>query len=122
MKNIYIIPTDKASKLFFNKIENKFIIDNHFEDTIKESWFQDYNIYITSDEEIKEGDGFLDDNNSIGQSYKLSHVQFANPKKIILTTDQDLISDGIEQISENALLKIVEYINSGKNIESFDEL
>jgi hypothetical protein len=48
-----------------------------------------HNIYITSDEEIKEGDWFLDDNNSIGQSYKLSHVQFANPKKIILTTDFD---------------------------------
>lgn len=43
-------------------------------------------------------------------------------KKIILTTDQDLINDGIEQISEDTLLKIVERINSGKNIESFDEL
>lgn len=43
-------------------------------------------------------------------------------KKIILTTDQDLIADGVEQISEDTLLKIVEHINSGKNIESFDEL
>ena len=43
-------------------------------------------------------------------------------KKIILTTDQQLIADGIEQISEDTLLKIVEHINSGKKIESFNEL
>jgi hypothetical protein len=29
-------------------------------------------------------------------------------KKIILTTDQDLIADGVEQILEDTLLKIVE--------------
>ena len=43
-------------------------------------------------------------------------------KKIILTTDQDLISNGIKQISDDMLLKIIEHINSGKNIDSFDEL
>lgn len=53
----------------------------------------------------------------------ISRKSFNNGfKKIILTTDQDLINDGIEQISEDTLLKIVEHINSGKNIESFDEL
>jgi hypothetical protein len=43
-------------------------------------------------------------------------------RKSSITIDQDLIADGVEQISEDTLLKIVEHINSGKNIESFDEL
>jgi|688.fasta_scaffold705749_1 hypothetical protein len=63
--------------------------------------------YITDDSEIKEGDWFTDDNNSLKRSYKLSHVQFANPKKIILTTDQDLIKDGVQ-------------IVKGVGIESFN--
>ena len=60
-------------------------------------------LFITSDEEIKGRDWFLDDNNSISQSYKLSHVQFANPKKIILTTDQDLVKDGVQVIDDEFL-------------------
>ena len=102
------------------------------------------NIYITSDEEIKVGDWCIM-TNDYGDNYlvrvislkciggKEIRVQLLlNGKentpllekceKIILTTDQDLIADGIEQISEDTLLKIVEHINSGKNIESFDEL
>jgi hypothetical protein len=64
---------------------------------------QNQHIYITSDEEIKEGDWFIDNNNSLKRSYKLSHVQFANPKKIILTTDQDLINDGVQAIDDEFL-------------------
>ena len=60
-------------------------------------------LFITSDEEIKEGDWFTDNNNSLKTSYKLSHVQFANPKKIILTTDQDLIKDGVQAIDDDFL-------------------
>lgn len=58
------------------------------------------NIYITSDDEIKEGDWFLDDNNQISHSYRLSNVKFANPKKIILTDNKDLIKDGVQAIDE----------------------
>jgi hypothetical protein len=118
MKNIHLLPTDKPSRLF--------VYDGKL-GLAKESQYgsdaiQNQNIYITNSEEIKEGDWFTDNNNSLKRSYKLSHVQFANPKKIILTTDQDLIADGTEQISEDTLLKIVEHINSGKKIESFNEL
>ncbi len=121
MKNIYIIPTDKPSKLFFNKIENKFIIDNHFEDTIKESWFQDYNMYIISDEKIKEGDWyatFILDPNTKWETRKFSYVVKADLnktndyliepfskycKKVILTTDENLIKDGIQEIDDDFL-------------------
>jgi hypothetical protein len=51
-----------------------------------------------SDEDIKEGDWFTDDNNSLRRSYKLSHVQFANPKKIIshLSLNNSPILEGVD--------------------------
>jgi hypothetical protein len=67
------------------------------------TWVEGRNIYITNDEEIKERDWFTDSNNSLKKNYKLSHVQFANPKKIILTTDQDLIKDGVQAIDDEFL-------------------
>ena len=60
-------------------------------------------IYITSDEEIKEGDWYLD---------TVANVLFKNDKiflnglgykKIILTTDQDLIKDGVQAIDDEFL-------------------
>jgi len=59
--------------------------------------------YITDDSEIKERDWFTDNNNSLKKSYKLSHVQFANPKKIILTTNDLLIKDGVQAIDDEFL-------------------
>jgi len=102
-------------------------------------------LFITSDEEIKVGDWCLDikrniifqskrtdklDTPLIGTSKKIPIIICTyegcyikeDCKKIILTTDPDLIADGVEQISEDVLLQIVEHINSGKNIESFDKL
>tara|TARA_R110000868_G_scaffold25451_3_gene99481 strand:- start:1677 stop:2504 length:828 start_codon:yes stop_codon:yes gene_type:complete len=89
MKNIHILPTDKPSRLQLNVNTKMLVLFNNIQSNNESAHLTTQNIYITSDEEIKEGDWFLDDNNSIGQSYKLSHVQFANPKKIILTTDFD---------------------------------
>ena len=53
------------------------------------------NIYITSDEEIKEGDWFISlYSNSIQRELKLDWTLNKDAyKKIILTTDQDLIKD-----------------------------
>jgi len=79
-----------------------------------------------TDEEIKDGDWFTDDNNSLKTSYKLSHTQFANPKKIILTTDQDLIKDGAQAIDDEFLEWICnnpsyEEVEIGnQSIKSFD--
>lgn len=67
-------------------------------------------IYVTSEEEIKEGDYFLDDNNSISQSYKLSQVQYANPKKIILTNNPNL---PIQQLTS----KDVEYCKGKSEVK-----
>lgn len=63
-------------------------------------------IYITSDEEIKEGDWCLDiTENLIVQCLRTSIDSYWNKncKKIILTTDQDLIKDGIQAIDDEFL-------------------
>ena len=64
------------------------------------------NIYITSLEQIKEGDWVLSENKlyQIKESAKdfLNHVQGIS-KKIILTTDQQLINDNIQAIDDEFL-------------------
>ena len=119
MKNIHLIKTDKPSRLHLWTDENgtrPALCELEYSHTRNTQ-----HIYITNDEQAKQGDwGYIPFQ---GGDIKLVGKYFADDwKKIILTTDQDLIADGIEQISEDVLLKIVEHINSGKNIESFNEL
>ena len=120
MKNIHILNSKNPSRLHLGGsglVLCDFVFDK--------STINGQHIYITSDEEIT---GF---ENNIwvikGERIFLWQNTMAlvsnnKPKKIILTTDQDLIADGVEQISEDTLLKIVEHINSEKNIKSFYEL
>ena len=71
---------------------------------MKNIYTLDQILYITSDEKIKEGDWFLE---KAGRQYpiqwngvdKLNH----HCKKIILTTDQDLIKDGVQPIEDEFL-------------------
>ena len=108
MKNLHVLPTDCPSRLRYN-IKTKIWELNEFpkyHTDIKST----HNIYITSEEEIKEGDWYLDtsmksSNFAVNKcdSERLETVakQFKNLfKKIILTTDQNLINDGIEQFPE----------------------
>jgi hypothetical protein len=73
------------------------------------------NIYITSDEEIKEGEwviqiNFEKTNTQVIKCQTESQTIIANSKdgsftknKIILTTDQDLIADGVQAIDDEFL-------------------
>ena len=121
MKNLHVLPTDHPSRLRYN-IKTRIWELNEFHKyhtDIKST----HNIYITSDEEIKMQDWCITAKGNLLQMIEGdTALGFAllGCKKIILTTDQDLIADGIEQISEDVLLKISEHINSGKNIESFE--
>jgi hypothetical protein len=117
MKNIHIIQTDKPSRLFKNKQSNLYSF-RKFEDEPLNNNIQNQNIYIASDEEIKEGDWVLDledlaigkvkdakdkhnieigyDNQGVGLSCNVKCCSEAIKYpivKIILTTDQDLIND-----------------------------
>jgi hypothetical protein len=87
MKNIHIIPTDKPSRLCING-KNQM------------------HIYITNSEEIKEGDWYFDV--TLEQIIKANvnsdhNVYIGSCKKIILTTDQDLIKDGVQAIDDEFL-------------------
>jgi hypothetical protein len=104
MKNIHLLPTDKPSRLLLSKRGHlQFLKDNastnpnnHFEGIYQ-------NIYITSDEDPKHGDYVIEDIGGVvyGPIDRESVVE--NPKKIILTTDQDLINDGVQAIDDEFL-------------------
>jgi hypothetical protein len=98
MKNIHMLPTEKPSRLVIDTIENKLyyqpILHNKTVNVLTQ------HIYITSDEEIKEDDYYLGDDNHI---YCLVTTVNSNGKKIILTTDQDLIKEGVQPIPNEFL-------------------
>jgi hypothetical protein len=103
MKNVHILPTDRPSRLLLSKRGNlQFLKDNsslnlnnHFEGINK-------HVYITSDEEIKEGEWVYNE-------YQKNIIKFSIGvgiglcKKIILTTDPDLIKDGVQAIDDEFL-------------------
>jgi hypothetical protein len=63
-------------------------------------------IYITDDEEIKEGDWYFDGANLVHKKTKYNDALVdgnKQAKKIILTTDQDLIKDGVQAIDDEFL-------------------
>jgi hypothetical protein len=101
MKNIHVLPTDKPSRLYY--WEDKLVLGNLATTPINT------NIYITNDEEIKEGDWFLTPTNDLRYAdieWLITISKFipkSNFKKICLTTDQDLIKDGVQAIDDEFL-------------------
>jgi len=100
MKNVHVLLTDKPSR-FFNTNTGEFHFREHYApDTIQTC--KNHNIYITSDEEIKVGDCVLLTNSNILSKCGMIPLPFPW-KKIILTTDQDLINDGVQPINDEFL-------------------
>jgi len=100
MKNIHIIPTDKPSRL---SILNSGKL-NFGAEIMSSSNSKPQHIYITSDEEIKEGvdQWYLD--KFLNKPYNSGGSQYSSKQDvIILTTDQDLISDGVQAIDDEFL-------------------
>ena len=99
MKNIHLIPTDKPSRL---SILNSGKL-NFGAEFISSSNSKAQNIYITSDEEIKEGDWvYCRIENRVLVS-NVSYSKLDNRFKIILTTDQELIEVGVQAIDDEFL-------------------
>ena len=99
-KNIHVLPTDKPSKLFYN-VGGALLFT-------KWDNYNGVNIYITSDEEIKEGDYFIAYSVTIDKKPYISCAsEYKERKKekgkIILTTDVDLIKDGVQSINDEFL-------------------
>jgi hypothetical protein len=132
LKNIHVLPTDKPSRLLFNDLGNT---DELLLSLVEVESSNNQHIYITSDEEIKEGDwcyhidgeydfpvqikgiapraptrrdvSILTSNSSqlAGGKYIkfVESCDISELKKIILTTDQDLIKDGVQAIDNKFL-------------------
>ena len=118
MKNIHVIPTDKpildGSINYILKCIKEFKIYNKqykIGDILDElswdfdsSYWKPQNIYITSNEEIKKGDYMLTPHQGVikweGDN---KHLLKEYCKKVILTTDLDLIKDGIQAIDDEFL-------------------
>jgi hypothetical protein len=112
-KNVWLVSTDRPSRLSLLK-SGKLNFDAEiisFSNSIPQ------HLYITSDEEIKEGDWYLniEEKNGIknpfygklykaNQSIKSVNADYKhNLKKITLTTDQDLIKYGVQTIDDKFL-------------------
>jgi hypothetical protein len=108
MRNIFLLPTDKLSRLYTNNRRNgqlyltRFLLEPN-------RYAINQNIYITSDEEIKYNDYYLGED---GLIYCLVTTVNSNGKKIILTTDKDLIKDGVQAIDDGFLVWFVDNPNS----------
>jgi hypothetical protein len=111
MKNIHVLATSKDSRLFYsdNSKELKLLLYPISFKTFERST---QHIYITNDEEIKEGDWVINLNSPyahkeicrIDNQFELERYAKKtsnNCKKIILTTDQDLI--GVQAIDDEFL-------------------
>lgn len=119
MKNIHVLPTDKPSRL---SILNSGKL-NFGAEIMSSSNSKPQHIYITSDEEIKEGDYSLYLPFGVGKNIVIDgelcfHIEAKDGKgsftqrtyqtldrnkKIILTTDQDLVKDGVQAIDDEFL-------------------
>ena len=104
MKNIHVLPTDKPSELYINM---QGVLSKSNSSLLR---LKSRNIYITSDEEIKDGDWYI----YLGQINKRTRKNpkaeypFPNYQKIILTTDPELIKDGVQAIPDEFLEWFVE--------------
>ena len=108
MKNIYVIPTDKPSRLYSKD-------GNHILDTtmaidwyISSACYKPHNIYITTSKDIEVGDYYyLPRVNSIYKCIEdatgLNLERRLGVSKIILTTDPELINDGVQGIDDEFL-------------------
>ena len=140
MKNIHILPTTQPSRLAFDMDENFYLLCEEPVFFKHQELVENRNIYITSSEEIKEGDWFhldMSDNDRPDEIHqmgpnkrsKTGGISFLEPnnwtracKKIILTTDPTLIADGIQAIDneflewfvKNPTCEFVEIIYLGK--------
>jgi hypothetical protein len=108
MKNLFLLPTDKPSRLIKSQ-DNDFVYLN----TNAPNWFENnlktikQNLYITSDEEIKDvrpnkGKWHLEKGNVLNK-FPDYLTDLSECKLVIMTTDPQLIADGVQAIDDEFL-------------------
>jgi hypothetical protein len=104
MKNIHILPTTQPSRFSLHTTGLYNLACELHENSPN---FSNHHIYITSDEEIKEGDYCVDGNDIYGP-YEDGDIATDKFIKIILTTDSQLIRYGVQAIDDEFLEWFVE--------------
>jgi len=126
MKNIHLLPTEnykqdytlqsgevvevvRLGQLIKNSETNELLINknSHWAASCDTDVLVPHHIYITSDEQIKDRDWYIYIKDGLLIQYKKefnpSAASASYNKKIILTTDQDLIKDGVQPIDDEFL-------------------
>ena len=111
MNTIHLLPTDKPSRLCYVICTEKSTLTLFEDEMEKDKRFFPQHIYITSNEEIKEGDWTFDGKKPYKWTsgdvedclYNLGANKYKGCKKIILTTDPQLIADGVQAIDDDFL-------------------
>lgn len=122
MKNLYLLPTDKPSRLgYLTKKGKEVYKDLRFFNRLMPIILdgENQNLYIISDEEIKDGEYAISLNlvrkghNSDYAVFKMNleqrqameelNIKKDEVLKVLLTTDQDLIKNGVQAIDDDFL-------------------
>lgn len=104
MKNIHVLPTDKPSRLAYYQESTSYNKPTLQIVQFESSDYKYQNIYITSDEEIKQGDWMIRGNEQPTLVTPNFFWDFGvRYYKIILTTDQDLVKNGVQSIDDEFL-------------------
>lgn len=118
MRNVFIIPTDKPSRLAYDFYEKFYLLSEDTQFFEFQNLVQNRELYITNDEEIKVND-YITDGYKVWQWKDDSSL--LGRKKVILSTDQDLINDGVQAIDDDFLEWFISKANdSGKPIDIFE--
>jgi hypothetical protein len=124
MKNLHLIPTNKPSRLC--KTDKLRLYPNGLTPK-SQGLCKNQNICITNDEVIKERDWYIADNKVYRASVDHMPELYTYPcKKIILTTDIDLIENGVQAIDDEFLEWFVknqscEEVEIGEGVRYEDE-
>jgi hypothetical protein len=102
MKNVYLLPTDKPTGIFGSKISGLQYSIMH---KIRTNPLVGFHLYITSEEAIEEGEWAIATEGIWKNTItKITGIPITDVwRKIILTTDIDLIKDGIQPIDDDFL-------------------
>ena len=122
-RKVVMLPTNKKSKLCIKITDGFQGLDYHQYNKRKlNTWFKPQYLYITSNDEIKEGDWWLNkDDNSLNNDSSIAHLANNAPscKKIIATNDDSLKLHTVEEYPLGASMDV--YKNLPEPSQSFME-
>lgn len=107
MKNIYVWPTAKPSRVYQTNLGNYYFVKGYIPDTVQTC--KNHNIYITTGGLIKLWDWYLIEFNGLQITQCTSEEELTSIEgrgdciKIALTTDYDLIQSGVQPVDDEFL-------------------